>query len=186
MKIVIPHVAHMAQHSSLAAAAAEAADLHEAPETDQKIWVNGQLTAEEQSNLLLIKYFWDAWKEVPFDIEKLARFFSPDLTVRTGWRGEHVIHGREHALSIFASEVERQNKCGETADYRFPIIVARGPLVFLSYVWIASSKQLDYHIERPMAACYLITDGVIERWDNYCTGRESQPGYSGGQGPDGL
>lgn len=151
-----------------------------------RVWVNGELTAQERRNVALVNDFWKCWKALPFDAAKLGEFFAPNVTVRTGWRGEHVVQGRDEVLAMYAWEAQRQADHSEVSDFRFPVIVAKGPIVFHTWVWIAHSDRLGYHIERPMAASYLITDGLIERWDSYCTGKESEPGYQGGNGPDGL
>jgi len=183
MKMVIPHIATMVQCRDLDEI------VNESPVSNiaiAKVWVNAELTEQERSNLALVNDFWKCWKTLPFDIKKLAQFFAPNITVRTGWRGEHVVHGRDEALAMYAQEAQRQADHSEISDFQFPIIVAKGPIVFHTWIWIAHSDRLRYHIERPMAASYLITDGLIERWDSYCTGPESEPGYAGGNGPDGL
>lgn len=183
MKLEIPHNTPMVQYRDLAQAVAD----FDAPSISvAKVWINGDLTPLERENLALINDFWTCWKTLPFDINKLSQFFAPNVTVRTGWRGEHVVHGREEAVAMYAEEAQRQANHSEISDFQFPIIVAKGPIVFHTWVWIAHSKRLGYHIERPMAASYLITNGMIERWDSYCTGAESVPGYTGGNGPDGL
>ena len=183
MKILVPHQTELASVQDLS----EAAGGTLLPDRPGKgIWINSDLTAEERANVALIRDYWDCWKALPFEIESLRRFFAPDITVRTGWRGEHVIQGREEALAMYEGEIERQTQHDEVTDFRFPIFVAKGPIVFHTWVWIARSEKLGYHIERPMAAFYLITDGQIERWDSYCTGAESAVGYVGGDGPDGL
>lgn len=87
---------------------------------------------------------------------------------------------------MYAEEIERQTAHDEVTDFRFPVFIAKGPVVFHTWVWIATSERFGYHIERPMASNYLLTDGKIDRWDSYCTGPESAPGYVGGDGPDGL
>ncbi len=183
MRIEVDHHATMSLRASLRATDAlpSGGQLHAG-----RTWVNDDLTDQELSNLALVDDFWSAWKAVPFNLEALRQFFAPNVTVRTGWRGEHVVHGREEALAMYSEEVRRQVEHGEISDFLFPVAVAKGPVVFHSWIWIAHSDSCAYHIERPMAACYLITDGAIERWDSYCTGPESAPGYVGGGGPDGL
>lgn len=183
MKLVIPHKTTMVQCRDLEQVVTDRAA---SSVSIAKVWVNADLTAQERNNLTLINDFWKCWKTLPFDVKKLAQFFAPTVTVRTGWRGEHVVHGRDEALAMYAEEAQRQADHSETSDFQFPIIVAKGPIVFHTWVWIADSKRLGYHIERPMASSYLITNGLIERWDSYCTGPESEPGYVGGNGPDGL
>lgn len=182
MKVVIPHQISMVSRVAFGDAVGS---IPPAP-GDVKIWMNDDLSAQEQRNLSLIKNFWDCWKTSPFDVNKIGQFFAPDITVRTGWRGEHVIQGRDNALAIYSMEAKRQAEYREVSDFRFPVVIAKGPVVFHTWIWISKSEQLDYHIERPMVASFLITDGLIERWDSYCTGPESEPGYSGGSGPDGL
>jgi ketosteroid isomerase-like protein len=181
MNVSIPYQTDLMQVQSLAEAAGTSG-----AQNVGCTWINDDLTDEEKRNVALVEAFWDCWKALPFDMDALRGFFSPDVTVRTGWRGEHVITGREVALETYAEEVQRQTDHAEVTDFRFPIFVAKGPIVFHTWVWIATSEKLGYHIERPMAAFYLITDGKIERWDSYCTGPESAVGYTGGDGPDGL
>lgn len=180
MKVVVPQSSEMIRVGSLEEAFSGKSS------GGGQIWVNGDLTDQEKSNLDLVSRFWDVWKAVPFDMSALRECFAPNVTVRTGWRGEHVIAGREEALAMYAGEIQRQTDHGEITEFRFPVVVAKGPVVFHTWIWIARSERLGYHIERPMAASYLITDGRIERWDSYCTGPESAPGYVGGDGPDGL
>lgn len=183
MQLTIPHHTPLIQCRDLDEIVENKPAAQDAP---AQVWVNADITAQEQRNLALINDFWKCWKTLPFDVNRLSEFFAPNVTVRTGWRGEHVVHGREEALAMYAGEAQRQADHGELSDFRFPIVVAKGPIVFHTWVWIAHSDRLGYHIERPMASSYLVTDGVIERWDSYCTGPESAPGYVGGDGPDGL
>lgn len=183
MNVVIPHQTAMILRRSLEDVVAE----HASPGISEgNIWINQGLAVQERNNLALLDEFWKCWKAQPVDLEKLGQFFAPDVTVRTGWRGEHVVQGRDNVMAMYAQELKRQTEHGETSDFRFPVVVARGSIMFHTWVWIAHSDQKGYHIERPMAASYLITNGMIERWDSYATGIESEPGYAGGQGPDGL
>jgi hypothetical protein len=183
MNLTIPHQTPMVQRRSLEDAVAQRAP---AGSPDAGVWVNGDLTEQERNNLAVVNAFWACWKAVPFDINKLGEFFAPNVTVRTGWRGEHVVQGRDNVLAMYAEEIKRQTEHGEVSDFRFPVVLAKGPIVFHTWIWIAHSDRIGYHIERPMAASYLITEGLIERWDSYATGVESEPGFAGNNGPDGL
>lgn len=185
MQVVIAHTTSMVSRKDLGDAAQRGVPEDRAG-PQAPLWINQDLTEVERSNLRVLEGFWNCWKTLPFDVDRLREFFAPDVVVRTGWRGEHVVEGREEALAMYAMEAQRQAEHGEVTDFRFPVVIAKGPIVFHSWVWIARSERLGYHIERPMAASYLITDGKIERWDSYCTGKESAPGYVGGDGPDSL
>jgi hypothetical protein len=154
--------------------------------SEAQIWGNADMTDQERSNLALVERMWAAWKAAPVDLDGVRKCLHPDVIVRTGWRGEEIVQGREAAMALYVEETERQTEHHEVTDFRFPIVVAKGPIVFHTWIWIAHSARLGYHIERPMAAHFLITDGLIERWDNYSTGRESEPGYVSGGGLDGL
>ncbi|RKR31285.1 MULTISPECIES: hypothetical protein [Paraburkholderia] len=184
MQVRIPHQISMVQRQDLEDTVTNLTAPSDSSE--KQIWVNDELTEQERGNLAVLNNFWLCWKTFPLDINRLGHLFAPDVTVRTGWRGEHVVHGREQVLDMYAQEIERQTARGEISDFRFPVVIAKGPVIFHTWIWITQSKQLGYHIERPMAASYLITNGQIERWDSYCTGLESEPGYAGGNGPDGL
>lgn len=149
-------------------------------------WVDGVPTDVERRNIEIIRRFWEAWKQQPFEPDTLREFLTPDAVIRTGWRGEHVCHGREEAVAGFVEEVRRQVEYDEYTDFKFPILVAKGPVVFHTWTWISYSPRIGYRFERPMAAIFLLRDGRIDRWDNYATGKESSPAYVGGNGPDGL
>jgi len=178
MNIVTPHETAMVRKSVMT--------LFGCADLTAQGWLNDDLTDQERRNLALVDRFWKVWKTLPFDGEALRDCFHPDVSVRTGWRGEGVVKGRDAALEMYSEEINRQNEHGENTDFRFPVVVAKGPIVFHTWVWISWSEKLGYHLERPMASSYLITDNWIERWDSYCTGPESAPGYVGGAGPDGL
>ena len=149
-------------------------------------WVDSGLTDIERSNIEVVRRFWEVWKEIPFRPAVLREYFTPDPVVRTGWRGDHVCLQLDDAMDGFISEVQRQVEHDEVSDFRIPVIVARGPIVFHTWTWIATSARLGYRFERPMVAIFLFREGKIERWDSYATGKESAVGYLGDGGPDGL
>jgi hypothetical protein len=149
-------------------------------------WIDPNISQAERRNVEVIRRFWEVWKTVPFDPDKLREFFTADAVVRIGWRGEHVCNGREEAMAAFASEVQRQVEYDEQSDFKFPILIAKGPVVFHTWTWISSSARRGYRFERPMAAIFLFRDQKIERWDSYATGKESTLDYVSGKGPDGL
>jgi hypothetical protein len=154
---------------------------HEGP-----TWVNTETTEEERRNIEVVRRFWEVWKAIPFEPTTLQGFFEADAVVRIGWRGEHVTDNWEEALKGFIEEVKRQVEHDELTEFRFPILVAKGPVVFHTWTWISKSERLNYRFERPMAAMFLLHDSKIERWDNYATGKESSKDFVFGTGPDGL
>ena len=154
---------------------------HEGP-----TWTHSNMSETERRNVEVIRRFWEVWKSEPFSPDQLREFFTTDVVVRTGWRGEHVTNGRDQALTAFAGEVQRQVEHDERSDFKIPVLIAKGPIVFHTWTWISSSGRLGYRFERSMAAFYLLRDAKIERWDSYATGKESAVGYPGGSGPDGL
>ena len=154
--------------------------------TEGPTYLDSGMSESERANVEVIRRFWEVWKAEPFEPATLREFFAPDALVRTGWRGDHVCKDREEAMDGFILEVQRQVEHHEHADFKIPVLVARGPVVFHTWTWISSSPQLGYRFERPMAAIFLFRDGKIERWDSYATGKESAFGYLGGDGPDGL
>jgi hypothetical protein len=149
-------------------------------------WIDSSLSADERQNIEGVRRFWEVWKTLPFDPDVLREFFTADPIVRIGWRGEDVCNGREQAMAAFTEGVQRQVEHDERTDFRFPSLIAKGPVVFHTWTWISSSDRLSYRFERPMAAIFLFRGEKIERWDNYATGKESAPDYAGGVGPDGL
>jgi hypothetical protein len=149
-------------------------------------WVDSPLSDTERLHIEVIRRFWEVWKSEPFEPALLREFFTADAVVRTGWRGDHVSNGRESAMAGFIEEVKRQVDHEEHTDFKIPVLVAKGPVVFHTWTWISESRRLHYRFERPMAAIFLFRDQKIERWDNYATGKESAFGYVGGDGPDGL
>ena len=149
-------------------------------------WIDSSLSASECQNIEVVRRFWEVWKALPFDPNVLREFFTADAVVRIGWRGGDVYNGREQAIAAFVEEVQRQVENGERTDFKFPSLIAKGPVVFHTWTWISSSDRLGYRFERPMAAIFLFRGEKIERWDNYATGKESAPDYVGGGGPDGL
>jgi hypothetical protein len=149
-------------------------------------WVDSPLSDTERLHIEIIRRFWEVWKAEPFDPSLLREFFTPGVVVRTGWRGDHVSSNREAAMAGFIEEVKRQVEHEEHTDFKIPILVAKGPLIFHTWTWISESHRLHYRFERPMAAIFLFRDQKIERWDNYATGKESEFGFLGDGGPDGL
>jgi hypothetical protein len=149
-------------------------------------WIDSSLSAEERQNVEAVRRFWEVWKTLPFDPDVLREFFTAEAVVRIGWRGEDVCNGREQAMAAFVEEVQRQAEHDERTDFKFPTLIAKGPVVLHTWTWISSSDRLGYRFERPMAAIFLFRGEKIERWDNYATGKESAPDYVGGGGPDGL
>jgi hypothetical protein len=149
-------------------------------------WIDAPLSDAERIHIEIIRRFWEVWKAEPFAPDKIREFFHADAVVRTGWRGDHVSDGREVAMAGFIEEVKRQVEHDEHADFKIPILVAKGPIVFHTWTWISESRRLNYRFERPMAAMFLFRDQKIERWDSYATGEESASGFVSRNGPDGL
>lgn len=154
---------------------------HEGP-----TWLDSSFSEAERTNIEVVRRFWEIWKALPFDPDKLREFFTPGAVIRIGWRGDHVCNGRDAAVAAFVEEVQRQVEYDERSDFKFPVLIAKGPVVFHTWTWISSSTRLDYRFERPMAAFFLFNNKKIERWDSYATGKESELDYVSGNGPDGL
>jgi hypothetical protein len=149
-------------------------------------WIPEALTSEERQNVEVVRRFWESWRVEPFDPNLVRGFLTEDAFVRIGWRGEAIYQGREVAIEAFTEEVKRQVEYGEKTDLKFPVLVAKGPVVFHTWTWISSSQSRGYRFERPMATFFLFRGSLIERWDSYATGKESSPDYVQGKGPDGL
>jgi hypothetical protein len=93
MNVTIPYQTELMPVQSLAEAAGTSG-----AQNIGRTWINDYLTEEEKRNVALVEAFWDCRKALPFDMDAFRGIFLSDVIVRTGWRGEHEITGRESAV----------------------------------------------------------------------------------------